>query len=183
MAPRLTRAAGTSRAVRRTRAPDAGRRPAPCRRPRSPRDVHSATAAVLVSTTALNWMPRKPCAAVPVDDVRRERASYAASTGRGTDHEARRCRCAHPAPRGSGPMRRRAEHPPSSTVATTVRPGGSAIQSARPSSYRRRGVVGVGVARPHGGLEDRPDRGPVGLRRRTDLRTAHTSPGLRSVLQ
>ena len=109
-APPVSPAAGTSRAARPGRASPSGRRRGRCRRSRSRAPARGATAAVLVSTTALNWMP---AIALP----RCQSTTYVASARptprplrRRVDHE-RRGADVVAARRAVGPHLRRAEDP------------------------------------------------------------------------
>ena len=116
----------------------------------NPSDRHRATAAVLVSTTALNWMPRNPAAA--------------AHEARGRDVGA-----------AAGSVRAhggRAEHRPAVD-------GHHRVTRARPQQAGLLGRqvlrVGVGLARGDDRREERVDEGPVGVDRLTDEHPAHGS--------
>ena len=164
---------GTSRAGRRTTRRAAGRPRARCRSISNPSDSHRRTAAVLVDTTALNWIASKPGSgasrrrtppsagrspdrALPADHERR--GADMGTLGRAVRAHLRAAEQRRPRPR----RRRRAAR-----TRTTGSPPGTAARpsrrSRRPRRPRRRGRGPAASRRPssdRAGISARSSWGP-----------------------
>ena len=166
------RAAGTSRAGRRTPASVSGTRPGTVPTISKPSDSQRRTAAMLVSTTALNWMPRKPwsrCHCTTYSASRRPTPRPRAASATMNDAVP----TWSPWPGRFGPILALPRISPSSS-STTVRPGGRSSQRPRRLLGGEVERVGVGLPRLDRGVEERPDPRPVLVGGRPDRGIGHS---------